>query len=236
MKNVFKVENEEIVFRRANIEDNLEQIAELIYLTDPYIYPFWFNNSITKACKFLPNLLKEEGHLFSIDNFYIAQDKETKDIVGILCAVDKNTPLNGGYEKYKKINKRYRFTLERYIEELEKEISEYDQPGMIYISNICINPDLRGKQIGSKLIGYFISQMEELYFHTFALDCLLHNLRAKNLYHSMGFREMKEIVGFDGTEHSKVEVVSFLRKKGAYYPEEFNYRFLDIKKNRRKKK
>ena len=31
MKNVFKVENEEIVFRRANIEDNLEQIAELIY-------------------------------------------------------------------------------------------------------------------------------------------------------------------------------------------------------------
>mgnify|MGYP003299763588 CR=1 FL=1 len=63
--------------------------------------------------------------------------------------------------------------------------------------------------------------MENTHFETFELDCLLHNLRAKNLYHNMGFREIKEIVGFDGTDHSNVEVVSFLRKKGAYYPEEF---------------
>lgn len=55
--------------------------------------------------------------------------------------------------------------------------------------------------------------MEVVGYDTFALDCLLHNLRAKNLYHSMGFKEMKEIVGFDGTDHSNVEVVSFLRKK-----------------------
>ena len=226
MKNTFKVENEEIVFRRANLEDNLEQIAELIYLTDPYIYPFWFNNSITKAQKFLPKLMKEEGHLFSIDNFYIATDKKTKEVVGILCAIDKMTPLKINYKQYKKINRRYHFTLENYIEGIEKEVLEYEHNATIYISNICIKEGLRGKQIGSKLIGYFISQMEELYFDQFALDCLLHNLRAKNLYHSMGFKEMKEIVGFDGTEHSKVEVVSFLRKKGAYYPEEFQIEYL----------
>lgn len=69
--------------------------------------------------------------------------------------------------------------------------------------------------------------MEVVGYDTFALDCLLHNLRAKNLYHSMGFKEMKEIVGFDGTDHSNVEVVSFLRKKGNYYPEEFQVSYLD---------
>lgn len=227
MKNTFKVENDEIIFRRANLNDNLEQIAELVYFTDPFIYPFWFNNSIKKAQKFLPKLMKEEGHLFSIDNFYIAYDKQTKEIVGILCAIDKTSKLKIDYDKYKKINHNYKFTLEHYVEEIEKEVLESEDTDMLYISNICIKEVLRGKKIGSKLIGYWISQMEEKGYNRFALDCLLHNLRAKNLYHSMGFKEMKEIVGFDGTDHSHVEVVSFLRKKGAYYPEEFQASSLD---------
>ena len=53
------------------------------------------------------------------------------------------------------------------------------------------------------------------------MDCLLHNLRAKNLYHKLGFIEIAEVVGFDGSDNSKVEVVSMLRKKGDYLPEEF---------------
>ena len=63
--------------------------------------------------------------------------------------------------------------------------------------------------------------MEKEGFNKFALDCLLHNLQAKNLYHSLGFKEMKLINGFTGDD-SKLDVVSFLRKKGAYLPEEFN--------------
>jgi len=114
-------------------------------------------------------------------------------------------------------------------EEIEKEIEESENDKLLYISNICIKNRLRGKKIGSKLLGYFISQMEDVGYDTFSLDCLLHNLRAKNLYHSMGFKEMKEIVGFDGTDHSKVEVVSFLRKQGNYYPEEFQVSYLDKK-------
>lgn len=43
----------------------------------------------------------------------------------------------------------------------------------------------------------------------------------KNQMYCFGFREMKEIVGFDGTDHSNVEVVSFLRKKSDYLPYEF---------------
>jgi len=70
-------------------------------------------------------------------------------------------------------------------------------------------------------LGYFISQMEDVGFNKFALDCLLHNLPAKNLYHSLGFREMKLINGFTGGD-DPLDVVCFLRKKGAYLPEEFN--------------
>lgn len=69
--------------------------------------------------------------------------------------------------------------------------------------------------------------MKNMDFNTFFLDCLLYNLGARNLYHAMGFKEMKEIVGFDDTDNSKVEVVSFLRKKGNYLPSEFQINILD---------
>lgn len=232
MKNSFMVENDEIIFRRANLNDNLEEIATLIYETDPYIYPFWFNNSVKKAQKFLPKLMQEEGNLFHIDNMYIAYDKTNGKVVGVLVAIDKSIKLDFDWTKYKKINHNYRFTIEHYVEEIEKEIRETDNKELLYISNICVQTELRGRKIGSKLIGFFISQMEEKGYDTFSLDCLLHNLRAKNLYHGMGFKEMKEIVGFDGTDHSKVEVVSFLRKKGNYYPEEFQVSYLDKKNTR----
>lgn len=78
---------------------------------------------------------------------------------------------------------------------------------------------------GTKLLGYFIKQMEKVGYNQFALDCLLHNLRAKNQYHGFMFKEMKKIIGFDGTDHSKVEVLSMLRKKGACLPEEFKQKW-----------
>ena len=34
--------NFELIIRKATIEDNLKDIAELIYSTDDYIYPYWF--------------------------------------------------------------------------------------------------------------------------------------------------------------------------------------------------
>lgn len=220
MKNKYLVENNEIEFRRASISDNLEDIAKLIYKTDPYIYPFWFNNNINDAVNYLPKLIAKPNNLFNFDNLYVAYDKTTNHIVGILCAIDRSLTFNNDYSEDKKINHNYEFTIDKYIIPIEKEVETFDD-STIYISNICIDENLRSKGIGSYLLGYFISQMEKQGYDKFELDCLLHNLRAKNLYHGMGFKEMKEIVGFDGTDHSTVEVVSFLRKKGAYYPDEF---------------
>ena len=34
--------NIELKIRKATIYDNMEEIAELIYSTDEYIYPYWF--------------------------------------------------------------------------------------------------------------------------------------------------------------------------------------------------
>ena len=44
--------NNEIVFLAEDVDkinDNFEEIAELIYQTNPYIYPYWFNNNINEG-------------------------------------------------------------------------------------------------------------------------------------------------------------------------------------------
>lgn len=225
-KKAYLIEDEKIIFRRANLDDDLNKIAELIYKTDPYIYPFWFNNDIEEAKKYLVSLMKKDGNLFNINNFYIAFDTTYKKIVGIICAVDKSVDLDYKFRDDMKINERYDFTIKNYILEIQ-DIAKSSKKDLLYISNVCVIDDHRGKRIGSHLIGFFISHMEHAGYNEFELDCLLHNLRAKNLYHSMGFKEMKEVVGFDGTDHSTVEVVNFLRKKGNYYPEEFQISIMD---------
>ena len=36
--------DKKIIIRKANKNDDLERISELIYNVDPYIYPYWFEN------------------------------------------------------------------------------------------------------------------------------------------------------------------------------------------------
>lgn len=222
MKNSYLVENEFIYFRRAKKEDNMEEIAKLLYQTDPYIYPYWFDNDENKCIEFLKNEILKDGFIFNYNNLYVAFDKTINKIVGVICAIDKSIDLNYNYDNLKKINDKYSITINKYIMPILEEVGEFDN-STIYIPNVCIDKTLRGKKIGTKLLGYFISKMEENGFDRFELDCLLHNLPAKNLYHSLGFREMKLMDGFTGSDDI-VEVVCFLRKKGAYLPDEFiNY-------------
>jgi len=220
MKNSYLVEKDLIYFRRANKDDNMEQIAELIYDTDPYIYPYWFENNKEKCIKFMKSEMLKDGFIFNYNNFYVAYDSTINKIVGVICAIDKSVDLVYDYDRLCEFNDYYRITIEKYIKPILNEVSEFDD-NTIYIPNVCIDKNLRGKKIGTKLMGYFISQMEKSGFNKFALDCLLHNLPAKNLYHSMGFKEMKLIDGFSGNENKVVEVVCFFRKKGNYLPEEF---------------
>lgn len=219
MKRSFLVEKELIYFRRARKDDKMEEIAELIYNTDPYIYPYWFQKNKDECILFLKEEMLKDGFLFNYNNLFIAYDKTIGKIVGVICAIDKTVNLEYDYEKLSEVNEYYKKTVDGYIKPILDEVLEFDNE-TIYIPNVCIDKNLRGKKIGTNLLGYFISQMERNGFNKFSLDCLLHNLPAKNLYHGLGFREIKLMDGFTGDD-SSVDVVCFLRKKGAYLPEEF---------------
>ena len=217
-KKSYEVKFEDIVLRRARNDDNMEDIARLIYQTDPYIYPYWFQNDEEEAIRVLVPLIQEPGFIFYYENFYVAYDRELNKILGVVSAIDPTTNLEYDYSNLESINHQYDFTVKNYLKVLIDEVKEKKY---MYLVNVSVDVHYRSRKIGSRLLKYFIEQMHEAGFDEIGFDCLMHNLRAKNLYHSLGFKEVSEGFGFDGTEHSTVEIVFFKKKSTPYTAKDF---------------
>ena len=114
-KDSYLIEKDLVHFRRATKEDNLSQIAELIYNTDPYIYPYWFDNDEDKCKEFFKEAILQEGFLFHYDNLYVAHDITTNEIIGVICAIDKSVNLNYNYEPLREINDQYKKVVDDYL-------------------------------------------------------------------------------------------------------------------------
>ena len=220
-KNDYLLIYDEIDLRRANKDDNFEEIASLIYQTDPYIYPFWFKGGVEEAKKVLPKYIADPGFIYYYENCYIAYDKTTGHIVGLICAIDYTTNLDYDYTELSNTNDEYAFVVKNYIKLL---IDEVNGNKSMYIVNCCVDKTVRSKRIGSVMLGNFIKLMEKAGYDTIEFDCLLHNVRAKNLYHSLGFKEMYTGIGFNGTENPTYpEIVFFKRKTGDSLLGEFKF-------------
>ena len=157
-------------------------------------------------------LIQELGFIFYYENFYVAYDRELNKILGVVSAIDPTTNLEYDYSNLESVNHQYNFTVQNYLKVLIDEVKEKKY---MYLVNVSVDVHYRSRRIGSRLLKYFIEQMHEAGFDEIGFDCLMHNLRAKNLYHSLGFKEVSEGFGFDGTEHSTVEKVLWL-PKGLY--------------------
>ena len=112
-----------------------EEIAELLYRTDQYIYPYWFG-SLENCKRELSGLLVEDKFFFNVNNLYIVIDKVNNKIIGVVCVVDKYADLNFDYSKLESVNNRYKFTINNYIKGLIEEVKSSE---FAYISNVCVH-------------------------------------------------------------------------------------------------
>lgn len=186
-------------FRKVNINDSLEEIAELLYRTDPYIYPYWFK-SLDNCKKELTKLMLEDKFFFNIDNLYIMKDNLNNKIIGVVCVVDRDVDLNYDYTKLERKNRRYKFTIDNYIKELIKEVQNSQ---FAYISNVCVHPEYRGMHVGSMMLKQIIEIYKRQYFDEIALDVLADNIGAIKLYQNLGFQQSSDI--FDGFNNPNLE-------------------------------
>lgn len=212
VKKEYLLTYDEIDLRRAKKDDKLEEIAKLIYQTDPYIYPFWFKGGEEEAMRVLPKYILDPGFIYNYENIYVAYDKTNGHIVGLICAIDHTVNLDYDYSELERLNSESDFVVNNYLKMLINHVNEHKS---MYVVNCCVDKNYRSKRIGTVMFGNFIKLMENAGYDTIEFDCLLHNVRAKNLYHSLGFKEMYTDIGFNGTENPTFpEIVFFKRKTG----------------------
>ena len=197
--------NNKIIVRKPTKDDNLEKISELLYKTDPYIYPYWFE-TLDNCLRQLTPLLLEDKFFFNINNLYVALNVDTNEIVGVICITDKSVNLDYDYSKLKIVNDRYRFTVENYIEALVKEVKE---SSFAYISNVCVDEKYRGRHIGNFMISKIIDIYKDKLFREIVLDVLEDNPGAIGLYEKLGFEKFSDIFeGFNAPNSDKPNVFS----------------------------
>ena len=194
-------------FRKATLNDDLAKISELLYYTDDYIYPYWFE-TVDNCREKLPALLIQDKFFFYVDHLYLAL--LGSDVIGLINIVDKKTDLSYDYNELKKVNERYEFTIDNYIMGLIDEVKDAE---FAYISNICVDPNYRDLHVGTFLLENMIQEYKKKMYDEIALDVLAENPRAIHLYEKMGFAKSSDIFpGFNDPEKEKPEVFSMTNK------------------------
>ena len=187
--------------RIANSTDNLQNIAELIYETDPYIYPSISQNR-NDAVNILTEMIKSNT-LFKYDNCLIAVEKN--NVVGLIVFSTVENKTDNEYGVWLNKNDSISYFINKYVKVCENQINENE----IYLTCVCTNKLYRRKKVATKLI----QQLFEMYNNkNFKLDVLQNNLPAINLYKTLGFEIQKEDKGYNKKNHKKPLIFSMVKK------------------------
>lgn len=200
--------DKKIIIRKANKNDDLERISELIYNVDPYIYPYWFKN-LENCKKVLPKLILEDNFIFNIETIYIAINSDNNEIVGLSSIVDKYSILEYDYEKLSSNNDNIKYTIENYIKPMIENIKTKN---IATITNMCVKKEYRNMHIGYKLlktvIDEYMNNNNDNDVEYIEFDVLAHNPSAIKLYKNLGFVQISDIEeGFNGNNMEKPEVI-----------------------------
>jgi ribosomal protein S18 acetylase RimI-like enzyme len=174
------------LIRPIDTATDLTQVAGLIYDTDKYLFPFLFGGR-EKALPVLRALVMREGNSFSYR--YIWCDVEDGVVRGILIGYDHRTIDKDAEEAdfravlpvWDQILLFFKYLI------LRPFMDKSDVTG-VYIQNVCVAAEARGKGIGSGLIRHFCN----LHRRDCFLDVELGNKQALALYERLGFRIASE--------------------------------------------
>lgn len=190
-------------------QEQLEDIARLIFLTDEFIYPAIFSTE-TNAEKILPILLsRNEDTMFNLENLYVAYLGNR--IVGIVLW--KKGELVWTTDRLEQIAEEEKVRLSSNLELVKEDYIKKNYENVISerlsIINFCIEPRFRGLGIGEKLLKEFICQNINF---DMELCVLRKNISAIRLYERQGFVKDEIFPGFS-VEDNKPECIQMVRRR-----------------------
>ena len=182
MKSSFKIVQADI-----NDFEMVKAIGDLIYLTDPYIYPDMFEGDILLAEKVAHSLLSKET-LFNYKNIKVAM---LDNIVAGFMIIIGNYPINNS----ELIKESFMETINRLPPRLENVIKDYFEMfanGWVgtQIMSLAVKKEFRNKKIATRMLQSLDKNT------TYSLACIKDNKIARRLYEHNGFELLEEYVGY----------------------------------------
>ena len=177
-----------VIVRKLNAKDDFRAVAELIYYTDDYIFPYLYNNDIEKAVSVIGEMIVSDT-IYNYKNITAAVLDEK--IVGIVVAVRKpfSVDLAEMADCFLKagaiIDERFTKVYNEYYKLLDGTSEG------VYIANVCVNRNYRGNGIAKKMLKAVLSDDCR-----YELETVKANKPACAAYTAMGFRVDYEYPGF----------------------------------------
>ena len=192
-------------FEKLKLREDYEAVIELVYQTDPYLYPDLFG-SLENAKKIMPFLLDDKKSTWFKD--YIYTVKNNSEIIGIVTILPYNVEWNFNairiayMEAGMQITARVRAACDYFADSFTR-IGKGASA-----CNICVREDHRGKGIGRFLLEKVIEMAGA---NNIELTVLANNISAVRLYQNHGFLIIKELYDYGGYNQPKVLCYSMVR-------------------------
>lgn len=193
----------QINYSKATNEDDLREVARIIYGTDPYIYPSWYSTAREFADAITPHMC-EPGFVFHYDNIYLAK-LGTKPVAA-LAIISNKSQLDYDYQALCRESSR---VINEYILPTVHEAQALPDRIACGLA-LCVDPTMRQQKIAEQLFRYALIDLKTQGIDTLYFDCLRDNQPALNLYQKLGFSIVDQGLGFKKTGDSEeVPIVIF---------------------------
>ena len=180
-------QSEEVTVRKLQDGDDLAQVSRLIYLTDPYIYPYWFD-SLEDGIKVLSAMI-DMPTLYHRENITVAVMPDGF-IAGII--VSKQAPFSENIDDIYKafalagvqVDERTDFVFQSYYAKMGAANDGY------YLANIAVDDNYRKRGIATAMINHVLQGKQYC-----TLESVIANAGSWRLYQRLGFKIAFEYPG-----------------------------------------
>lgn len=200
----------ELEYRHINKQDNLEDVFSLIYEGDPFIYSDLFSKDRENGFQVFSKICTNPLSLFYLDNYRVAVNVDTQEIVGICSFFNADTKWIPSI-----VEQAYILCGLRAPDSFDS-VSDYFNKTYNYkhflvgACDICVKKEYRGQRIGSFLLKELLDEIGNA---DVQLTVLKDNIAAIRLYESNGFRIVWEFDDYGG--HNLPKVPCYLMYRDA---------------------
>ncbi|MBE0701106.1 MAG: N-acetyltransferase [Acholeplasmataceae bacterium] len=172
---------------KTSKNDNMEQIAHLIYQTDAFLFPFIFGKR-EKDIQMFAALVAKENNPFSYQNIDVEEDETIRGLIITQKPHDQSNPASDFYAVYP-IWKLFRFAVRQFF---LFPVFRHNIKAGIYIQNLVVDKKHRGQGVGTKMLLHAMDSSRKAGIEKMYLDVSIKNERAINLYERHGFKIVKQ--------------------------------------------